>query len=75
MQNLAKTHSCTHFCTRREGADRRSSVSIAIGHTMTQDTDAQALQDKAEARLASLKKEKLVTRIAVLSTLLGEMDR
>ena len=39
---------------------------------MTQDTDAQALQDKAEARLASLKEEKLVTRIAVLSTLLGQ---
>jgi hypothetical protein len=39
---------------------------------MTQDTDVQALQDKAEARLASLKEEKLVTRIAVLSTLLGQ---
>jgi ribosomal protein L15 len=45
---------------------------FAIGHTMTQDTDAQALQDKAEARLASLKEEKLVTRIGVLSTLLGQ---
>jgi len=39
---------------------------------MTQNTDVQGLQVKAEARLASLKKEKLVTRISVLSTLLGE---
>jgi hypothetical protein len=39
---------------------------------MTQDTDVQGLQSKAEARLASLKDEKLVTRIAVLSTLLGQ---
>jgi hypothetical protein len=42
------------------------------GHTMTQDTDVQGLQSKAEARLASLKDEKLVTRIAVLSTSLGQ---
>jgi hypothetical protein len=39
---------------------------------MTQDTDVQGLQSKAEARLASLKDEKLVTRIAVLSTSLGQ---
>ena len=39
---------------------------------MTQNTDVQGLQSKAEARLASLKEEKLVTRIAVLSTLLGQ---
>lgn len=39
---------------------------------MTQDTDVQGLQSKAEARLAALKEEKLVTRIAVLSTLLGQ---
>jgi hypothetical protein len=38
---------------------------------MTQDADVQGLQSKAEARLASLKDEKLVTRIAVVSTLLG----
>jgi len=42
------------------------------GHTMTPNTDVQALQGKAEARLASLQSEKLVTRIAVLSTLLGQ---
>jgi hypothetical protein len=40
--------------------------------TMTQNTDVQGLQSRAEARLASLKEEKLVTRIAVLSTLLGQ---
>ena len=34
-------------------------------------TAAQELQIKAEARLASLMEEKLVTRISVLSTLLG----
>lgn len=39
---------------------------------MTQDGDVQGLQSKAEARLASLKDEKLVTRIAVLSTSLGQ---
>ncbi len=33
--------------------------------------DIQGLQSKAEARLASLKEAKLVTRIAVLSTSLG----
>ena len=36
-----------------------------------QNTDTQGLQSNAEARLASLKEEKLVTRIAVLSTSLG----
>jgi hypothetical protein len=46
--------------------------SIVLGRTMTQNTDAQELQGKAEARLASLKEEKLVTRIAVLSTFLGQ---
>ena len=35
---------------------------------MTQNIDARGLQSKAEARLASLKEEKLVTRIAVLCT-------
>jgi transposase len=45
--------------------------SIVLGHTMTQNTDVQGLQSKAEACLAPLKEEKLVTRIAVLSTLLG----
>ena len=38
---------------------------------MPQGTAAQELQIKAEARLASLMEEKLVTRISVLSTLLG----
>jgi len=38
---------------------------------MTQNSDAQGLQSKAEARLADLKNEKLVTRISVLSTSLG----
>ncbi len=39
---------------------------------MTQNTDVQGLQSKAEARLAALREEKLVTRIAVLSTLLAQ---
>jgi hypothetical protein len=39
---------------------------------MRQNTDVQGLQSRAEARLAALKEEKLVTRIAVLSTLLGQ---
>jgi hypothetical protein len=39
---------------------------------MTQNSDVQGLQDKAEARLAALKQEKLVTRIAILSTLLAQ---
>jgi hypothetical protein len=39
---------------------------------MTQKTDADRLQSKAEARLASLMEEHLVTRIAVLSTLFGQ---
>jgi hypothetical protein len=39
---------------------------------MTQNTDAQELQSKAETRLSSLKDEKLVTRISVLSTSLGQ---
>jgi hypothetical protein len=39
---------------------------------MTENTDVQELQSKAEARLAALKDEKLVTRIAVLSTSLGQ---
>ncbi len=39
---------------------------------MMQNTDTQGLQGKAEARLTSLKEEKLVTRIAVLSTSLGQ---
>jgi hypothetical protein len=38
---------------------------------MIQDTDVSELQSKAEARLAALKDEKLVTRISVLSTSLG----
>ena len=38
---------------------------------MTQTSDAQELQSRAETRLAALKDEKLVTRIAVLSTSLG----
>jgi hypothetical protein len=38
---------------------------------LPQITAAQELQIKAEARLASLIEEKLVTRISVLSTLLG----
>jgi hypothetical protein len=41
-------------------------------HTMTQDTDTQGLQSKAEMRLAALKDEKLVTRISVLSTRLAQ---
>jgi hypothetical protein len=39
---------------------------------MTQDADTQGLQNKAEMRLATLKEEKLVTRISVLSTLLAQ---
>ena len=39
---------------------------------MTPNTDVQGLQSKAETRLASLKAEKLVTRIGVLSTLRGQ---
>jgi hypothetical protein len=39
---------------------------------MTQNTDVQGLQSRAEARLAALKQEKLVTRIAILSTLLAQ---
>ena len=39
---------------------------------MTQNTDVEGLQSKAEARLATLKQEKLVTRISVLSTSLGQ---
>ena len=39
---------------------------------MTPNTDVPGLQGKAEARLASLQEERLVTRIAVLSTLLGQ---
>jgi hypothetical protein len=39
---------------------------------MTQNTEIQGLQSRAEARLAALKQEKLVTRIAVLSTLHGQ---
>jgi hypothetical protein len=46
--------------------------SVVPGDTMTPTTDVQGLQGKAEARLASLQEEKLVTRIAVLSTLLGQ---
>jgi hypothetical protein len=38
---------------------------------MTQDIGTQTLQGRAEHRLASLKDEKLVTRISVVSTLLG----
>jgi ribosomal protein L15 len=38
---------------------------------LPQGTAAQELQIKAEARLASLMEEKLVTRISVLSTSLG----
>jgi hypothetical protein len=37
---------------------------------MTPTTDVPGLRGKAEARLASLQEERLVTRIAVLSTLL-----
>jgi len=39
---------------------------------MTQNTEVQGLQGRAEARLTALKEEKLVTRIAVLSTLHGQ---
>jgi hypothetical protein len=38
---------------------------------MTQDIGVQTLQGRAEQRLALLKDEKLVTRISVVSTLLG----
>ena len=38
---------------------------------MSQVSAAQELQTKAETRLASLMEEKIVTRISVLSTLLG----
>ena len=39
---------------------------------MTHNTVAEGVQSKAEARLALLREEKVVTRIAVLSTLLGQ---
>jgi hypothetical protein len=39
---------------------------------MTQSIDSQSLQGRAEERLAMLKDEKLVTRISVVSTLLGQ---
>ena len=39
---------------------------------MTQNADMQGLQRRAEARLTSLMEERLVTRISVLSTLLGQ---
>jgi hypothetical protein len=39
---------------------------------MTQTTDVQGLQSKAEARLAALREERLVTRISVLTTLLAQ---
>jgi hypothetical protein len=39
---------------------------------MMPNTDVPGLQGKAEARLASLQEERLVTRIAVLSTSLGQ---
>jgi ribosomal protein L15 len=39
---------------------------------MMQNADTQGFQSEAEARLASLREEKVVTRIAVLSTLLGQ---
>lgn len=39
---------------------------------MTHDVDFQSLQGRAEERLAILKNEKLVTRISVVSTLLGQ---
>jgi hypothetical protein len=38
---------------------------------MMQNAEIQGLQSRAEARLATLTEEKLVTRISVLSTLLG----
>lgn len=53
---------------RHRGAGAHRSRS----RTMTQDTDTGGLQSRAEARLAALKDEKLVTRIAVLSTSLGQ---
>jgi hypothetical protein len=39
---------------------------------MTQNNDVQGLQSKAEARLAALTEERLVTRISVLTTLLAQ---
>jgi hypothetical protein len=39
---------------------------------MMQNTEIEGLQSRAETRLAALKQEKLVTRIAVLSTLHGQ---
>ena len=50
----------------------RSGAHRSRSRTMTQDTDTGGLQSRAEARLAALKDEKLVTRIAVLSTSLGQ---
>jgi hypothetical protein len=41
-------------------------------HAMTQEAETQGLLSKAEMRLATLKEEKLVTRISVLSTLLAQ---
>jgi hypothetical protein len=48
------------------------SPALNTGHPMTPNTDVQPLQGKAEARLAALRSEKLVTRIAVVSTSLGQ---
>jgi hypothetical protein len=39
---------------------------------MTTNADVQQLQSQAEERLASLRKDKLVTRISVLSTSIGQ---
>lgn len=55
-----------------DGSHRRSPDLCFRVNTMTQKADVQGLQSNAESRLASLKEEKLVTRIAVLSTFRGQ---
>src|SRR5215475_715758 len=57
--------------TARLFCDIFNSLNIRERIHLPQGTAAQELQIKAEARLASLMEEKLVTRISVLSTLLG----
>jgi hypothetical protein len=65
-------------CGARYSAASAYIIIVLLGCTvawvcpMTQNADVQGLQSKAEARLALLKEEKLVTRISVLSTLFGQ---
>jgi hypothetical protein len=59
------------LCRASARLNGKATVRIRGRIHLPQVTAAQELQIKAEARLASLMEEKLVTRISVLSTLLG----